>query len=112
MAVWMEILLALLAAAGLLAMGWILFGKLVTPAGIHTRVYAVIPASGGGEGLEQAVEGLLWLRGGELARFSIVIADCGLNPQGRAAAAALSLRGAAVCPLESLPACLSAGPSA
>lgn len=93
--------LSLLAAAGLLALGWVLFGKLVTPVGGQGGpVYAVVPASGDGEHLEQDVKGLLWLRGGDLARFTIVIADGGLSPAGRAAAAALlkSATGVVLCP--------------
>ena len=97
----LQILLALLAAVGLLALGWVLFGKLVTPVGSGGGpVYAVVPAHGEGEHLEQDVKGLLWLRGGELARFTIVIADNGLDPAGRAVAAALlaDSTGLVVCP--------------
>ncbi len=95
-----QALLALLAALGLLALGWVLFGKLVTPVGDGGPVYAVVPASGGGEHLEQDVKGLLWLRGGELARFTIVIADNGLDGAGRAVASALlaGSTGVVLCP--------------
>ena len=96
----LQVLLALLAAAGLLALGWAIFGQLVTPVGAISPVYAVVPADGDGAGLEQAVKGLLWLRGGELARFTIVIADNGLDESGRAVAAALltDATGVVVCP--------------
>ena len=77
-AIW-QVLLALLAAAGLLSLGWLLFGRLVRPAGGAGQVYAVVPAAGDGAGLEQTVKGLLWLRDGELARFTVVIADDGLE---------------------------------
>ena len=85
-AIW-QVLLALLAAVGLLALGWLTFGRLLTPVGGGGGgpVYAVVPASGDGAHLEQDVKGLLWLRGGELARFTIVIADGGLDGTGRAA---------------------------
>ena len=68
-AIW-QVLLALLAAVGLLALGWLTFGRLLTPVGGGGGgpVYAVVPASGDGAHLEQDVKGLLWLRGGELAR--------------------------------------------
>ena len=90
-----QVLLALLAAVGLLALGWLTFGRLLTPVGGGGGgpVYAVVPASGDGAHLEQDVKGLLWLRGGELARFTIVIADGGLDGTGRAVAAALLARG-------------------
>ena len=98
----LQVLLALLTAAGLLALGWVLFGRLVTPVGGRDGgpVYAVVPASGDGAHLEQDVKGLLWLRGGELARFTIVIADNGLDESGRAVAAALltDATGVVVCP--------------
>ena len=83
-AIW-QVLLALLAAVGLLALGW-------------------LTASGDGAHLEQDVKGLLWLRGGELARFTIVIADGGLDGTGRAVAAALLARGQGIvlCPAERL----------
>ena len=107
----LQALLALLAAAGLLALGWVLFGRLVTPVGGRDGgpVYAVVPADGGGEHLEQDVKGLLWLRGGELARFTIVIADGGLDPAGRARAAALLARdrGIVLCPADRLGAYIS-----
>ena len=99
-------LLALLAAVGLLALGWLTFGRLLTPVGGGGGgpVYAVVPASGDGAHLEQDVKGLLWLRGGELARFTIVIADGGLDGTGRAVAAALLARGQGIvlCPAERL----------
>ena len=87
-----QILLVLLAAVGLLAVGWLIFGTLVTPvAGSGGPVYAVVPASGDGEHLEQDVKGLLWLRGG-------------LSATGRRVAAALltGSRGVVLCPLEQL----------
>ena len=107
-AIWQAVL-ALLAAVGLLALGWLLFGKLVTPAGgSGGPVYAVIPAAGGGENLAQDVRALRWLRGGELARFSVVLADGGLSEAGRRRAAALlaGRRGVVLCPLDRLEAYL------
>ena len=101
----LQAVFALLAAAGLLALGWLLLGRLVTPIGdTGGPVYAVVPAAGDGEHLEQDVKGLLWLRGGELARFTIVIADSGLNDTGRRVAAALltGSRGMVLCPMEQL----------
>jgi len=107
----MEAGLSLLAAAGMLALGWLLFGRLITPVGGAPGVpaYVILPARGDGAGLEQAVDGLLWLRGGDLARFTIVLADAGLNEQGRTVAAALLGRGSplTLCSLEDLPAYLA-----
>ena len=67
-------------------------------------MYAVVPASGVGAHLELEGSGLRWLRGGERARFTIVIADGGLDGTGRAVAAALLPRaqGIVLCPAERL----------
>ena len=104
--------LALLAAVGLLTLGWMLFGRLVAPVGGGRggTVYAVVPAAGDGESLEYDVRGLLWLRGGDLARFTIVIADGGLSERGQRVAAALLARsrGVVLCPMDRLGAYLSA----
>lgn len=99
-----EIVLALLAVVGLLSLGWLLFGKILTPVG-GGRVWTVVPGEGDGGDLEQAVTGLLWLRGGGLMQGTVVIADCGLNAAGRATAAALALRepGIVLCPVSDLP---------
>ena len=85
-----EILLALLAVAGLFALAWILFGRLLSPIGQLTRpVWAILPADGDGEALERTVDNLLWLQSGNLARFRILIADVGLSETGLATAMAL-----------------------
>ena len=89
MRAFLEVLFALLAAAGLLALVWLAFGRLLGPVGKAGRSVAVIPASGDGEGLEQEVRGLLWLKSGNMAKFTVVIADCGLNDRGRTIAALL-----------------------
>ena len=99
--------LALLAAAGLLALGWLLLGAMVAPVG-RGDVYAVVPASGDGERLEQDLAGLRWLEKGGMARFTVMIADCGLSSQGRRRAELLAgrARNVILCAIEDLPACL------
>lgn len=100
-----EAALALLAAGGLLMLGWLLFGRLLAPVGGRgAPVYAVVPVHGGGAALERTVDGLLWLQSGDFARFTIVVADFGLDESGLAAAAALARRepGVIFCSLGSL----------
>ena len=99
----LEVVLSLLAVAGLLSLSWLLFGRLLTPAGNRETVTLVL-GTGDGEDLEQAVRGLLWLRGGGMLAGSLVIVDCGLSPTGRAIAAALCMRepGVEVCSLSRL----------
>ena len=82
-------ILALLSALGLLGLGWLLLGRLLTPGLGDGPVYTVTPASGTGDGLEHTVKGLLWLRKNGLLQGTIVIADGGLDPTGKAVAAAL-----------------------
>lgn len=98
-----EILLSLLAVAGLLGLGWLGFGYLLSPAG-GSRGVCVVPGEGDGGELEQAVTGLLWLMGGGLMGGRVVIADCGLTPEGLAVAQRLCRREptVALLPVEGL----------
>ncbi len=86
-----EILTALLSAFGLMCLGWLIFGRLILPAGADgQQVLAVVPARGSGGGLEQTVSGLVWLRRAGLWRGTVVIEDEGLDPSGLALARALT----------------------
>lgn len=100
----LEILLSLLAVFGLFSLGWVFFGRLLIPSDATAPAYAVVPAQGDGGALEQTVKGLLWLRGGELQRYTVVIADAGLDPMGVQIATALANREPRVilCPMERL----------
>ncbi len=87
----LEVLLAVLAAIGLMAVGWLAFGRLILPLGNEeARTFAVVEARGDGGGLEQTVHGLLWLRRGDLWRYRIIIVDCGLEERGQKIARYLS----------------------
>ena len=99
----LEVILSLLAVVGALSLSWLFFGRLLTPAGSRETV-SLVPGTGDGEDLEQAVRGLLWLRGGGMLQGDLVIVDCGLSPTGRAIAAALCMRepGVEVCSLSQL----------
>ena len=80
----MEILLALFGSALLVLLGHWLLLRLLSPAQTGTMpVFAVIPAAGDGEGLEQTLRHLRWLQGEKLAPFS---------PQGLALVQALQRR--------------------
>ena len=85
-----ELFLSLMAAFGLASLLWLGVGWLLLP--LRDPVRIVLEAHGGGEELEQAVRGLLWLRRTGLWRGTVVIRDDGLNDQGLALAHALSLR--------------------
>lgn len=93
MSLFFEILLALLAAFGLVCLYWTAFGRMVLPiGGRDAEVRAVVIARGRGEGLEQAVAGLLWLRRTGLWRGTVLLRDGGLTPEGVELARRLALR--------------------
>lgn len=85
----LEVILAFLAVAGLVAIGWLLYGHLLLPAG-RAEGALILPGQGDGEELEQALLGALWLRESGLLSGKVVIADCGLTPAGLAAAERLA----------------------
>ena len=76
--------LGLLAAFGLLALCWLLLGRLLLPIPLNLTVS--LTGHGDGEGLEQGVRALHWLRRTGLWRGKIVIRDGGMSPQGLAVA--------------------------
>ena len=78
----------LLAAFGLVSLGWLLLGLALLPGGCAARM--VVYAEGDGGGLEQAVKGVLWLRRTGLWRGEVVIEDCGLDGDGAALARTLA----------------------
>ena len=85
-----QFLAILLAAFGLVSLGWLALGALLLPGRCDARL--MVSAQGGGDGLEQTVRGLLWLRHTGLWRGEIVIEDCGLDRDGLALAQALAGR--------------------
>ncbi len=88
--IFFEVLLSLLAAFGLVCLIWLGLGWLLLPLRCPVRV--ILEARGNGEGLEQGVRALLWLRRTGLLRGTVVIRDSGLDDQGLALARDLSLR--------------------
>lgn len=110
MRIFWEALIAFLAAAGLLWLCWLLFGRLLFPAGRQTSGFVVLPVRGDGGRMEYDLAGLRWLRGGGLGRFHVILADDGLDSTGRVVAAALAERDPRIliCPMDRLPACVRA----
>lgn len=72
--------LGLLAAFGLLALGWLLMGRILLPIPLDLTVS--LTGYGDGEGLEQGVRALHWLRRTGLWRGHILIRDGGMSPLG------------------------------
>ena len=83
-----QLIAVLLAAFGLVSLGWLALGALMLPETCAARM--VVEARGGGDGLEQTVRALLWLRRSGLWRGDVVIEDCGLDEDGAELARALA----------------------
>ena len=73
-------ILTLLAVIGMACVVWLGWGWMLLPG--RCPICAIVLAEGGGEGLEQTVKGLLWLRKNRLWRGTVSIADRGLNEAG------------------------------
>ena len=84
----------LLAAFGLVSLGWLAAGALLLPGVCPARM--VVEAKGDAGGLEQTVKALLWLRRTGLWWGEVVIKDRGLDAGGLALAQALAAREPAV----------------
>lgn len=75
--------MALLCAALLLWFNRLIFTRLISPAQQGTvPVFAVIPAVGDGDGLEQTLRHLHWLQGEKLSQFTL-LAHCGRGTDPR-----------------------------
>ena len=90
----LQSLAAVLAAFGLVSLGWLAVGALLLPGVCPARM--VVAARGDGSGLEQTVKALLWLRRTGLWWGEVVIEDCGLDADGAALANALAQRNGVV----------------
>ena len=105
------ILLGTLLAAGLLAALWALTARCLLPVRAG-EVFFVLTGCGDGEALERQCRAYLLLKHAGVLRRPLLLADCGLNPAGRALAERLAHLDDDVllCTAEALPALLGAGP--
>lgn len=83
--------LALACMAGLCCIACLLYGKILRPHSARGTV-AVVWGVGVGEELEQRVRSLMWLQECGLLRCTVMIADAGLDEEGRALATRLAGR--------------------
>lgn len=83
--------LALVFMAGLCCIACLLYSKMLRPHSAQGTV-TVVWGVGAGEELEQRVRSLVWLQECGLLRCSVMIADMGLNEEGRALAVRLAGR--------------------
>ena len=83
--------MSLLAVFGLFSALWLLFRRaMYTQAGNQPGACAVVAARGDGTGLEQTVKELLWLRLGGARPYTVLIAEAGLDTNGKGATGALA----------------------
>ena len=84
MSIFVQILIAMGAVSVMFGIIWLIIGRLRTPIlwGSQVRVSTVVSATGEAEGLEQALDGLIWLQENGLLKGQIVIADCGMDRDG------------------------------
>ena len=83
-------ILAVLAVLGMACLVWQAGGWLLLPGRCPVR--AQVLASGDGDGVEQTVRALLWLRRSGLWRGQVVIVDSGLSREGLSLVMALARR--------------------
>ncbi len=76
----MVLFIAVFAVFGLACLIWIAYGWLLLPG--RCPMCVVVTATGGGEGLEQTIKGLLWLQRNRLWSGTISIRDGGLTQEG------------------------------
>lgn len=81
---------AVFAVLGLACLVWLACGWLLLPG--PCPIQTVVTANGGGEGLEQTIKGLMWLKRTGLWNGTILICDGGLNQEGLALAQTLARR--------------------
>lgn len=84
MRLWQDGVVALLAAIGLASVVWtVVRAALYTGSERRKSVVALLPAAGGGEGLEEQVKTLRALRSGQELFGMVLVVDCGLSEEGR-----------------------------
>lgn len=76
----MTLFIAVFAVFGLACLIWLAYGWMLLPG--RCPIHIMVTATGGGEGLEQTIKGLLWLRKNRLWSGRISIHDGGLTQNG------------------------------
>ena len=85
MANFLQIPIAVAAIAIIFWVIWSLLGSLKTPvrSGQSTGVTTVVTVQDSGEGLEQTLKSLIWLQENGTMPGQIILADAGLNDEGK-----------------------------
>ncbi len=98
----LEIVICTLCAGGVLLLVWLLIGAFLLP--IQDReLWIVLPAKQDAARLEQQVHACRYLQQTGFLHAELVVADCGMSPEGRARADALQqVTQLTICPAEAL----------
>ena len=83
-----ECLGLLLVLLSIAFVAWMAAGGILLPGPTSVKIF--VPGEGRGDGLEQMVRGLLWLRRTGLWRGTVVIEDRGLDREGQQLARTLA----------------------
>ena len=88
MSVFLQIVCALAGVSVIFGVVWFVYGTLRTPVrcGKGAEIYTVVSVRNSAEGLEQTLDGLIWLRENGVLESRILIADCGMDEEGMALA--------------------------
>ena len=88
MSIFLQIVIALAGISVMFGVFWFVYGTLRTPVrfGKGAGVNTVVSVRDKAEGLEQTLDGLIWLRENGALDAQILIADCGMDEEGRALA--------------------------
>lgn len=98
MRLWQDGVVALLAAIGLACVVWtVVRAALYTGPERRKSVVALLPAAGGGDGLEEQVKTLRALRSEQELFGMVLLVDCGLSEEGRRLAQLLAREDRWVC---------------
>ena len=88
-----DVTVTLLASRVLLYLGWLVLGRILTPEGtLRLPVTIQVFCHGEGEGMEETLRALLWLRDRGLGGCRILLVDEGLTERGRRVAKLLCRR--------------------
>lgn len=86
-----DLIVAFLAASGVIFLTWCLIGLLLHPV-FGAEMVTFLPAKGNADALEQRVKAYAWLRDGRITGGRLVIVDQGLSSRGIQCAEKLCLR--------------------
>lgn len=85
MSIFLQFILGTAAVFVIFGVIWVVLTNLRTPIGCGrgTGVYTIISVTDNAPDLEQTLKGLVWLQENEMVLGQIIIADCGMDEEGK-----------------------------